>query len=263
MLLSASAQAQQISLGPRLAALAAPVAISDVRWNPANPASSAEIDASYVTVHAERPYHIDGLYAGGAGAGLVLDTKAILVALRSHGYEDFRQTTVALAGTFRIGVAEEVAAFVGVRGRTAWAAPRGYPAQRDVALDAGWLVDVGLPVRIGGAIRRLAHGGSSSSVLLPMVVSAGFVVAAGSSVDLYGQVHHEQGRAPSTGFGIEAEAPHRMSIRTGLTLVPAQLCGGIGIRLTALQIDLALVYHAELGFSSGIAVTGMRRAPKP
>lgn len=251
LLLAASAPhvvfAQIVADYGQNSALGGQVALTDVADSELNPAAHGGWDRLAITMHAARPYHGTGLGLASLAATFPAGAASVGVGIQRLGYDAFSQLAGRVQAAGRWDLSSRAALSVGLRLRGAHLAPSGYSPHRTGRMDAGWIARLDRVLSLGVFVRGLA--GSDSPLL-----AAGLAARADSL--FVGITLQRQAPYPaSVGIGLEASPTGTVSLRGGLTTEPLQICGGFGLRIGAIRVDLAAVSHAALGLSSSVTVT--------
>lgn len=248
------AAAQIVRVPADLAAMGRPELVRSSHVDAQNPAAFVAGHGPSFRLHVGRPYKGSGLNSFHAGMSTSIRGTAVGVVAGRFGYEDFAQTHVALAAASSRTASSRMRVAAGVRSTYVNAAPKGYPAENAFGLDVGWLVVVDSAIVIGAAVQNVVVRGVHAPARQPVLgVGAAYRTEGGFIAAL--SVTRERGFPASTSVGVQLPLGSHVMLRAGSTLDPVQLCGGIGLKIGRLNVDMAAVSHAYLGLSTALTLT--------
>ena len=255
------AGAQIVRAPADLAAMGRPELVGSPHADMQNPAAFRAEQRVSFRLHVGRPYQSSGLNSYHAGMSTSIRGTSIGGVLGRSGYDDFAETRIAMTAASSGGASSRMRVAAGIRSTYVHAAPAGYPAESALGLDVGWLVEVDSSLLLGAAVRNAVtrgdHAAARQSVLglgAAYHTRSGFIVAL--------SVVRERGFPASTSVGGQLPLGSHLVLRVGSTLAPVHLCGGVGLRVGRLSVDVAAVSHAYLGLSTALTLTvlpGSRR----
>ena len=248
------AHAQYVRYSSAASAMAGPVAVQGLWPGAVNPASLGGTAGSLISAHVARPYHMPSLVLSRLHVGFGGRNVSVAGSLERFGYDAYSRTGVGLASAGAWGVTGGAEVAAGGRVSLSHAAPRGYEAFISGRLDAGWIASFDSLVSIGAAI-GIPISGNRASVNRAGILAAGVSARVHGTTRVSVRVEREDGFPASLGIGAELGLAPSFLLRTGMTTAPAQLCGGVGIRVSRLVIDVSIVSHQALGLSSSITLS--------
>jgi hypothetical protein len=254
------ARAQLLDGGARAIALGrAGAALGEDAWAEANPATWATPAGRRVELVAAQAYGLTELRTAGAAAMVPTTIGSVALAVRTFGFDAYRETraSLGLARTLLLAPGRRVAA--GLRADYhAISIGGGFGSFGAMDVSAGIQLDVVPRLRAGLAGRNLLGIARSDSADLrtPLSMSpallAGLAFRPTRATLLVLDVEKDLDVALAARAGVEVRVIEVLALRLGASTAgdasaPARLTAGAGVRVGALNGDVAVEWHEVLG----------------
>jgi len=239
---------EQTELGARAKSLGgASCALSNDVWaifsNVGGLAFLKEREAS--VFYAPQQFGLSELSLSAVTAGIPTAVGVIGVAARRYGFDLYREAswTVSYANAV-----SEVA--IGININYHSLSIEHYGSSGTVGIDAGTVVPITHQMRWGMAARNINSPTiGASKEPLPQSFTSGFAYFPTQRFSIAIDYFKEVGFDGSVRFGSEYAVVDAVALRIGISNVPTEYAGGIGIKYGAFEVDYAFFTHQELGIT--------------
>jgi len=201
--------------------------------------------------YSPQPFGLSELSNGSVAAAAPFNFGSLGFALRKYGFELYRELTGTLsyANTFK-GV------HLGININYNSVTIKNYGSAGTVGIDAGLIVPVIQNFQWGIFIKNLNSPTIGiSKEKLPQSFTTGVAYLPISNFTLLLDMEKEINFDLAGRFGFEYWLIDAVALRGGVSDVPTQFSGGVGIRYSLFQVDYAFTTHQELGSTHCFSIT--------
>lgn len=216
-------------------------------YNPAGLTLLSHPEASFY--YSPQPFGLRELTSAAAVIAIPFSVGVIGAGGRMYGFALYKETVmnVSFATTFSgIGMGVALSHYSVSIER--------YGSNSTLGVDVGLLVQVNPQIYAGMRIRNI-NGPKigSSTEKLPQSFSTGVSYMPLQSLAMTVEYQKDLSFDASSKFGIEYWIVDVLAVRIGITDVPSEYHGGVGIRYNAFSLDYALSSHQDLGWTHEIS----------
>ncbi|MGE5316112.1 MAG: hypothetical protein ACM3Q4_15570 [Acidobacteriota bacterium] len=242
--------AQPASLAGRALAGCAGTDADCVQKNPASPAGITSVHLSLF--HSPSPFGLPELSRIGMSAAMPFHFGTLQCTATRFGSSLYREHALML--TYAVKLDEAFAAGISYS-YNALSIER-YGSAHASGIDLGIQASPVTGLTLGASVLNVNHPAiGSNNDELPRIVMLGMSYAFGTqarfALDIVKDVRYPE----SVHAGVEASPVSFLLLRTGASTGPARLYGGLGIRLSAFEIQYAVVTHQELGLTHTFGIS--------
>jgi hypothetical protein len=220
-----------------------------------NQAALALLEKPCFTVHAENPYFLPELAAGGFSVCVPLPGGTFALTYRGYGYEGYRESRTALAfgkkfgNRFRAGIEIN---YSRIRQYGDYGNLQAFTPAMGIQVLIKKVVTLGLQIENPAHQEFNPHGTRD----IPVLVRAGVGYTPEPGILFCFEYRRETDCKPVYCGGIEYEYKKRLTFRVGVSSAARlQYAAGIGIRLPHCKTSVAVNHHPVLGYSSALTLT--------
>ncbi len=253
------AQSQSLEGGARAVALAgATTALTADVWAHVNPAAWAGWRQAALSLMVSQAYGLEALRLRAATYVQPVVRMVVAAGIRTFGFDAYRETHLWLGLARTLHPATRRPLHLGLSLRYQHVSIERYGATGALGLWAGLQAGVFPWLTVGMAATNLNAPRLAGRESLPRTLQLGLAYHPAAPFQLLVDVYKDLRFPPDFRAGVEIKALSALVLRAGMGTVPERFTAGFGLTIGPLQTDVAVEYHAVLGWSPALSLTLVR-----
>lgn len=245
----------QNNLGPRLTAMGNNgAAVTDVWAIAANPAALCGLKTSTFSLSYTKHLFSNELSTQSFAGAIPFKNNTIGFGLQRYGFSEYNQNSAAFAYAKKFGQF----IFLALKINYHQLKISNYGTTSGVSVDAGAIYQLNHQFTIGAFVNNPAKQQYNTKQILTEIPSSfnlGLSYAASQQLLIAATADKTLQQPVSISIGLDYKMFELLSLRGGLSAQPFKQYAGFGLNYRKFWLDMATVYHPQLGYSPQIALS--------